>query len=152
MKAVLQRVCSASVEVENKFISKIDNGILILLGIHKEDTAEDISLLVDKICKLRIFEDEDRKLNLSLSDTKGDIMLVSNFTLLADCKKGSRPSFSDAMSFKNSESLYNEFANSLSERLDCKVEKGIFGADMQVSLVNDGPVTIVLDTKELRCK
>ena len=152
MKAVLQRVYSANVEIENNLICKINRGILVLLGIHKEDTAEDISLLVDKICRLRIFEDENRKLNLSLPDINGDIMLVSNFTLLADCKKGSRPSFSNAMDFKGAEILYNKFADLLSERLDCKVEKGIFGADMQVNLVNNGPVTIILDTKELKCK
>ncbi len=144
MKSVIQRVRSAKVEVDNKVISEIRKGLLILLGISEEDSGAEIAWLAKKVIELRIFEDTDKKMNLSLKDINGEILLVSQFTLYADCRKGRRPDFNKAAKPDKAEKLYEEFSLEL-ERNGIKPKMGIFGAFMQVSLVNDGPVTIILE-------
>ena len=144
MKVVIQRVLEAGVEVEGKSIASIGKGFLILLGVGKEDNKQIADKYIDKILKLRIFADENGKTNLSLLDVGGEILLVSQFTLYAECKKGNRPDFIKAGDAKLAEGLYEYFAQQIKERIG-KVETGQFGADMKVSLVNDGPFTIVLD-------
>ncbi|MEG0918590.1 MAG: D-aminoacyl-tRNA deacylase [Anaerovoracaceae bacterium] len=144
MKLVIQRVKEASVEVENKIVGKIDKGYLVLVGISKDDTEEIADKYVQKMINLRIFEDENGKTNLSLKDVGGEILLVSQFTLYANCKKGNRPSFVDAGGPEEAERLYEYIIKKTSEQVD-SVQKGIFGADMKVSLINDGPFTIILD-------
>lgn len=148
MKLVIQKVSHSSVTIDNKVYGKIDNGYMILVGICDHDTKEIIERMVDKVLHLRIFEDEEGKLNLSLLDVKGSILSISQFTLYANCKKGRRPSFIEAAKPNISKPLYEYFNTILIER-GIHVEQGVFGADMKVSLVNDGPVTIVLDSKEL---
>ena len=148
MKIVLQRVLQAKVEVDEKTVGKIGKGYLILVGISNEDTKEIADKMIEKVSKLRIFEDENGKTNLSISDVNGEILVVSQFTLYADCKKGNRPSFINAGSPQMAEELYNYILKRC-EELFANTEHGIFGADMKVSLVNDGPFTIVLDSKEL---
>ncbi len=145
MKAVIQRCFSASVFANGAVSGKIDKGFLILLGITEEDTLEEAKLLATKISKLRIFTDEDDKMNLSLLDVKGEALVVSNFTLCGDSKKGNRPSFSHAKEPGEANELYNEFCKFLNDT-GIAVEKGVFGAEMKVSLLADGPVTIILDT------
>ena len=145
MKVVLQRVESASVEVDGKIVSSIDKGYVVLLGIGANDTKEQIEKMADKIKKLRIFADENGKTNLSINDINGEILVVSQFTLYADCKKGNRPSFTDAGSPALAEELYNYFIEISQEQFK-KVGHGIFGAHMHVSLVNDGPFTIILES------
>ena len=146
MRAVIQRVKSPRVEVENKTVGSIGQGFLILLGVMEGDTEKQADILAAKVAKLRIFEDENQKMNLSLLDIKGEALVVSQFTLCADVKKGNRPSFTPSAEPKEANRLYEYFM----ERLTCegisKPEHGIFGADMQVSLTNDGPVTIIFDT------
>ena len=144
MKVVLQRVESASVEVDGKIISSINRGYVILLGIGAEDTKEQTEKMVEKIKKLRIFADENGKINLSIENIDGEILVVSQFTLYADCKKGSRPSFTNAGSPVLAEELYNYFIETSRSKFK-KVGHGIFGASMQVSLVNDGPFTVILE-------
>ena len=148
MKIVLQRVLQAKVEVDEKTVGKIGKGYLILVGISNEDTREIADKMIEKVSKLRIFEDENGKTNLSISDVNGEILVVSQFTLYADCKKGNRPSFINAGSPQMAEELYNYILKRC-EELFTNTQHGIFGADMKVSLVNDGPFTIVLDSKEL---
>lgn len=148
MKAVIQRVLNASVEVDNNIVSKIENGFLILLGVEQDDTEKSAQILASKIAKLRVFSDDNDKMNLSLIDTKNEALVVSQFTLCADCKKGNRPSFSYAAQPKIANELYEFFANELKKCGVADVKKGVFGADMKISLVNDGPVTIIFDTKE----
>ncbi len=150
MKAVLQRVSFAQVVVDNELVSKIENGFLILLGVENGDTKEDADVLSKKISGMRVFEDENGKMNLSLADIDGSVLVISQFTLLADCRKGRRPSFVNAGAPDMANELYEYFCERI--KLDGieNVKKGIFGADMKVSLLNDGPVTIVLDSKELR--
>jgi D-tyrosyl-tRNA(Tyr) deacylase len=147
MKAVIQRVTSAEVMIEEKIVGKIDQGFMILLGIHETDTAEDVAYLVRKISKLRVFEDDGGKMNLSLQDINGSILSVSQFTLYADTKKGNRPSFIEAARPETAVPLYELFNAQLKE-LEIPVETGEFGADMKVTLTNDGPVTIIIDTKD----
>jgi D-tyrosyl-tRNA(Tyr) deacylase len=147
MKAVIQRVSSASVKIDNQIISQIKNGLLVLLGIANSDTEKDAALMVDKIQNLRIFEDEANKMNLSVKDINGEILVVSQFTLLADVEKGRRPSFTEAASPQKAEEIYNKVINSLEEN-QLKVEAGKFKEHMQVELVNDGPVTIIFDTNK----
>lgn len=146
MKAVLQRVKRASVRVGTETIAEIGPGILALLGVGTEDDLKDAEYLAEKISGLRIFEDSQGKMNLSVKDIDGEIMLVSQFTLYADCRKGKRPSFTDAAPSREAEGLYLEFTRLLREK-GLKVEEGRFQARMEVDLVNDGPVTIILDTK-----
>ena len=150
MKAVIQRVKHSSVTVDGKLISKIDNGFMILLGVMDGDTKEDADKLVKKIPYLRIFEDENGKMNLSLLDTDGEILLVSQFTLCADCSHGRRPSFTNSAPPKEANDLYEYVADELKKAGVKDVKMGIFGADMKVDLLNDGPVTIILDSKELK--
>jgi len=147
MKAVLQKVTSASVVVEGEIISKIDIGLLILLGITQEDTTEDIQWLSKKIANLRIFNDENDVMNKSLIQIDGNAIVVSQFTLMANTKKGNRPSYIQAAKPEIAIPLYKQFIHQLENDLDKKVGTGIFGADMKIDLQNDGPVTIIIDTK-----
>ena len=147
MKAVIQRVTSASVAVENQTIGAIGPGLLILLGIHEEDTEAEVDYLVRKITKLRIFEDEQGKMNLDLAAIAGEVLSVSQFTLYADTKKGNRPSYAKAARPEVATDLYALFDQKLREA-NITVATGEFGAHMQIALVNDGPVTIVIDTRE----
>lgn len=147
MRAVLQRVSKASVEVDSKTVASITHGLVVLLGIEDADTSDDISWLSRKIANLRIFPDEENHMNISLTDSGGEIIVVSQFTLHASTKKGNRPSFTKSAKPEVSEPLYEQFVQQLEKELDEKVQTGIFGAMMHVSLVNDGPVTLVIDTK-----
>lgn len=146
MKAVIQRVKNAQVAVEEKIIGKIDDGLLVLLGVYEDDTDYDTEILASKISNLRIFCDENDKMNLSVKDIDGEVLVISNFTLCADTKKGNRPSFIMAKEPAFAEKEYEKFCDLLKQNGVRKVEKGSFGADMKVSLLNDGPVTIILDT------
>lgn len=144
MKLVIQRVKEARVEVNKNIVNQIDKGLLILVGITHTDTKEIADYLVKKVCNLRIFEDENSKMNLSLKDVKGKLLIVSQFTLYANCESGNRPSFTDAAKPDVANDLYEYFCDRCKEN-GVEVKKGIFGADMKVSLLNDGPVTIVLE-------
>lgn len=148
VKIVLQRVLEASVKIEEKIVGKIGKGYLLLIGVSNEDTKEIADKMIEKISKLRIFEDEDGKTNLSIDKVGGEVLAVSQFTLYADCKKGNRPSFINAGKPDMAEALY-EYILKRCEELFGKVEKGVFGADMKVALINDGPFTLVLDSKEI---
>ncbi|MBX2923319.1 MAG: D-tyrosyl-tRNA(Tyr) deacylase [Chitinophagaceae bacterium] len=147
MKVVLQRVSQASVKVDGTITGAIENGLLVLLGIEDSDTDEDIQWLSNKITGLRIFNDENGVMNLSVKDTEGDILLVSQFTLHASTKKGNRPSYIRASKSEIAIPVYEKMIRQLSADLGKNIQTGIFGADMKVSLLNDGPVTIVIDTK-----
>ncbi|MFN3315682.1 MAG: D-aminoacyl-tRNA deacylase [Raineya sp.] len=147
MIAVVQRVHKASVEIAETLHSSIGQGLLVLLGIADKDTSEDLEWLVKKIVQMRIFADEDGKMNLSVKDINGEILLVSQFTLLASTKKGNRPSFIEAARPEIAIPIYEKAIDLLSQELGKQVATGVFGADMQVSLQNDGPVTIVIDSK-----
>lgn len=147
MRAVVQRVTSSSVKVNGDVVGSINKGFNILLGISKEDTIEDLQYIKDKIINLRVFEDDNDKMNKSLLDIKGEILLISQFTLYGDCRKGRRPNFMNAMSGDDAINLYNKFIELIKET-GLKVETGIFGADMKVDIQNDGPVTILLDSKK----
>ncbi|MCK5837201.1 MAG: D-tyrosyl-tRNA(Tyr) deacylase [Desulfobacula sp.] len=147
MKAVVQRVKKAHVTVDNAIISHIDNGLLVLLGVQEEDTRKDVAFLVEKIINLRIFEDNKGKMNISLKDVKGELLVVSQFTLLGDCRKGRRPSFVKAASPENAKALYEYFIHrAIASNVVTK--SGVFQAMMEVSLINQGPVTLLLDTRE----
>ena len=147
MRIVLQRVKSASVSIDDVVVGKINQGFLLLVGVGPEDSSDDASYLARKIAGMRIFSDENGKMNLSIDQVGGKILSVSQFTLFADTKKGNRPSFTGAASPEAANKLYEEFNEILRTEYGLIVETGEFGADMQVSLVNDGPVTILLDTK-----
>ncbi len=149
MKVVLQRVSSAKVEVNNSITGQIGKGFMLLLGVENGDTEKDADVLASKIFNLRIFTDNNDKMNLSLSDVKGQVLVVSNFTLCADCSHGRRPGFFNAARPDTANPLYEYFCEKLLENGVEKVEKGIFGADMLVSIENDGPVTLILNSKEL---
>ena len=148
MKAVIQRVSEASVTINKKVVSKINEGILILIGIVAEDSIEDIEWLTKKIVNLRIFNDENDIMNKSLIDVVGDAIVVSQFTLQASTKKGNRPSYIKAAKPDVAIPLYEQFVTILENKLNKKVGTGEFGADMKVSLINDGPVTIIIDSKQ----
>ena len=148
MRVVLQRVTQASVKVDGEVIGAIGNGFLILLGVSDEDNETVADKMADKICRLRIFEDENGKTNLSLADVSGEILVVSQFTLYADCKKGNRPSFVKAGNPEKANRLYEYFMKRCQTHVQT-VEHGQFGADMKVELLNDGPFTLMLDSKEL---
>lgn len=147
MRAVIQRVSTANVKIDNNISGEISKGLVVLLGIGEEDNEEDIKYLSDKIMNLRIFEDEDEKMNLSLLDIKGELLVVSQFTLYGDCRKGRRPNFMKAAKPKEAINLYEKFKYTCKE-YNIKVESGEFGADMKVDLINDGPVTILIDSKK----
>ncbi len=147
MKVVVQRVSEASVTIDGQIHGKIEKGFLLLVGIQDSDSEEVIRKMADKIARMRIFVDENDKMNLSLSQVNGDILSISQFTLYADCKKGNRPSFSLAGKPEHAKKMYLYF-NEYLRSLGIKVEEGIFGADMKVRLLNDGPVTIILDSNE----
>lgn len=150
MRAVIQRVSHASVTVEEKIIGQIGEGFLILLGVGQEDTASDVPLLAEKVANLRIFCDENDKMNRSLLDVGGGALVVSNFTLYADCRKGRRPSFANAAAPEMANELYEAFCAQLSTLGVSRVEKGEFGGDMKVELLNDGPITLIVDTDDLK--
>ncbi len=147
MKTVIQRVSLASVTINYEIVAQINSGLLILVGIEDADTEEDSNWLSSKITNLRIFGDENEVMNLSIKDIDGDIIVVSQFTLHASTKKGNRPSYSKASKPEIAIPLYENFVQSLEKELGKKVQTGQFGADMKVSLLNDGPVTIVIDSK-----
>ena len=147
MKAVIQRVSSASVTVDDKKISEIGSGFLILLGIAQEDEERDIDYLVKKTAGLRIFKDDRQNMNLSIQDVGGEILVVSQFTLCADTRRGNRPSFVGAAEPKMAENMYDHYCKKL-QLLNIPVSKGQFGASMDVGLINDGPVTIILDSRK----
>ena len=146
MKIVIQRVTEANVKVEGKIVGEITKGLLLLIGIDEEDEKTDADWLVQKILNLRIFGDEEGKLNLSVTDISGEIICISQFTLIADYKKGNRPSFIKAAKADKAIPLFEYFKNEIAKS-GLKTESGIFGADMKISLLNDGPVTIVMDSK-----
>ena len=148
MKALIQRVLESKLEIEGKEYSKIRKGFLVLLGITHEDTEEDMKVLAEKICKLRIFEDENEKMNLSIKDVGGALHIVSQFTLYADCHHGNRPSFINAAKPEYANELYEKFIKYCREDLEMEVATGSFGADMKITLINDGPVTIMLECKD----
>ena len=147
MRAVVQRVKESSVTVEGIITGKIGAGLLVLLGIAKKDTINDIDFVADKILNLRIFEDGDKKMNRSVLDTGGEMLVVSQFTLLGDCRKGRRPSFTDAAEPEKANELYEKFVEKIRGK-GVKVQTGIFRAMMDVSLVNDGPVTLIVESKQ----
>lgn len=147
MRVVVQRVNSSKVTVEGKVVGSINKGLNLLIGISKEDTEEDLLYLKDKILNLRIFEDENDKMNLSLLDIKGEILAISQFTLYGDCRKGRRPNFMEAEGGERARTLYERFVELLRES-NLKVETGKFGAHMIVDIQNDGPVTLMLDSKK----
>lgn len=147
MKFVIQRVNNASVTIEGKTVGSINKGLLILMGVSDTDTADMLPKFADKIVKMRIFADENGKTNLSLGDVQGEMLIVSQFTLYADCRKGNRPSFTSAGAPDTASALYEQFITLCKERIT-KVETGEFGADMKVSLENDGPFTIILDSRD----
>ena len=148
MKFVIQRVTESTVKVDGEVIGQIGRGFMVLIGVGQEDTIEIADKMVKKMVGLRIFEDENGKTNLSLADVKGELLLISQFTLYANCKKGNRPSFIESGAPDKAEALYEYIIAKCKESVPV-VEKGIFGADMKVSLVNDGPFTIVLDSEKL---
>lgn len=147
MRVVLQRVSSASVSVSEKIVGEIQKGLLVFVGIEDADTQEDIDWLVTKITQVRIFGDENEVMNLSVEEVKGDLLVVSQFTLHAATKKGNRPSYIKAARPEVAIPLYEKFVTALEHKLSKKVPTGIFGADMKVALLNDGPVTIIMDSK-----
>lgn len=146
MRAVVQRVIESRVEVDGKIVGEISKGLLLFLGIGKEDNEKDMDYLINKILGLRIFTDDFGKMNLSLLDIKGELLVVSQFTLYGDARKGRRPSFTNSALPEKAEALYEKFINR-SRANGVRVDSGVFGADMKISLINDGPVTILLDSK-----
>lgn len=147
MRAVIQRVKASRVEVEGKVIGEIGTGLNVLIGISKEDTKEDIEYIVRKVLGMRIFEDENGKMNFSLQDIEGELLLISQFTLYGDCRKGKRPDFMKAQGGEEAQKLYNELVEAFKKEVK-NVQTGEFGADMQVYIQNDGPVTLLLESKK----
>lgn len=151
MRAVLQRVNCASVEVEGKIVGQIDKGFVVFFGVGKGDTVEDLNYLVKKICGLRIFEDENQKMNLSPIQVGAQLLVISNFTLFAKTSHGFRPDFFESMPADEANKFVQKFVEMCKEQKTfSKVEQGIFGADMKVEVSNDGPITIIFDTKEIK--
>lgn len=148
MRAVVQRVKKSQVVVNGTVVGSINKGILVLLGVGREDTEEDLKWLVDKVVNLRIFEDDEGKMNKSVKDVNGEILVVSQFTLYGDCRRGRRPSFTQAAPPEKGKLFYEKFIELLKEE-KVKVENGVFGAKMEVHLINDGPVTILIDSKKI---
>ncbi|MBR3255459.1 MAG: D-tyrosyl-tRNA(Tyr) deacylase [Clostridia bacterium] len=150
MKLLVQRVKEANVKVDNKTVGQIEKGFLVLVGITHNDTVKEADYLAKKLINLRVFEDENQKMNLNIKDIEGKLLIVSQFTLYANCGSGNRPSFTDAAKPDMAEKLYEYFCKKCSE-YDIEVQKGIFGADMKVQLINDGPVTILLEKNSNIC-
>lgn len=148
MRAVVQRVSKAQVSVDSKIVGSIEKGLVVYIGVGKEDTNSDIDYLADKVAGLRIFEDDNEKMNLSVQDIEGDVLAISQFTLYGDVRKGKRPSFTDSAEPLIGNEFYEQFIDKL-ENMGINVQRGIFGAHMEVSYINDGPVTILLDSKKL---
>ena len=148
MRAVVQRVKRAEVRVNNEITGKIDKGMLVLLGVGQDDTNKDLEYMAEKIVNLRIFEDQEGKMNLSVLDVNGGILVVSQFTLYGDCRKGKRPSYSTAARPEMAEKLYNEFVDYIKSKYDIKVETGVFQAMMDVDFINEGPVTLLIDSQK----
>ena len=146
MRAVVQRVKQSSVKAGNEIVGQIESGLLVLLGVARDDTVKDADYLVNKIINLRIFEDQDGKMNRSLLETGGELLAVSQFTLLADCRKGRRPSFVEAAQPQKAIDLYTKFVDLVREK-GVKVQTGRFRAMMEVALINDGPVTIIIESR-----
>ncbi len=149
MKVVIQRVLKSSVEIDKKIKGEIGKGLNLLVGVGPEDTLSDVKKAVEKIINLRIFEDNDGKMNLSLLDIEGEALIISQFTLYADIRKGRRPSFTGAAAPDKANELYEKFIEEMEAKMPGKIQTGSFGADMKVSILNDGPVTIILDTSLL---
>ncbi|TCO79841.1 D-aminoacyl-tRNA deacylase [Marinisporobacter balticus] len=147
MRAVIQRVSCASVMVDGSILGEIDKGFLVLLGVEEDDEEKDLEYMAEKIVNLRIFEDEFEKMNLSILDIRGDMLIVSQFTLLGDCRKGRRPNFMNAAKPEKANDLYMKFVEKC-KTYGIKVETGVFRAHMEVSLCNDGPVTMLMDSKK----
>lgn len=147
MRLVIQRASEASVKIEDEIVGKIQQGLVILIGIEEQDTTEDADWLIQKISQLRVFSDENGKMNLSIQEIKGSFLIISQFTLHASTKKGNRPSYIKAAKPEIAIPLYNYFIDSLKTNSNLSVETGKFGADMKVALVNDGPITIIMDSK-----
>ena len=148
MRAVVQRVSRGSVIVENSVIRSINKGLVVLLGVTEEDSESDADYMIDKIINLRIFEDENEKMNFSLLDISGEILVVSQFTLYGDCRKGRRPNFMSAAKPEKAELLYNKFVDNMKSK-NIKTQTGVFQADMQVQIENDGPVTLIVDSQKI---
>lgn len=148
MRAVVQRVLSGSVTVDNETVGSIGKGFVVLLGVSEKDTAEDVSYMADKVANLRIFEDSEGKMNLSLLDINGELLIVSQFTLYGDCRKGRRPNFMNAAKPEKAEALYNEFVKKCRD-MGIKTETGTFQSDMKVNILNDGPVTVIVDSEKI---
>lgn len=148
MRAVVQRVKRSSVTVDSQVVGKINKGFNVLVGISKDDNIEDLKYIKEKIMNLRVFSDENDKMNLTLKDVQGELLIISQFTLYGDCRKGRRPNFMDALGGEEAKKLYNEFLE-LFKKEDIKVAAGIFGADMEVEIINDGPVTLLLESKRI---
>ena len=144
MKVVIQRVSKAQVTIDDKIIGEISQGLLIFVGVAQDDNMIQIKKLADKILNLRIFDDINNKMNLSINDIKGSLLIISQFTLYADCKKGNRPSFMNAASPVHAKKIYNEFVNYMVQK-KIKVQSGKFGADMEINLINSGPATFILE-------
>jgi len=144
MRLLIQRVCKASITVDNNVVGEIKEGLLVFLGIHLDDTDANIDYLIKKIINLRIFNDSEGKMNLSIQDIKGEVLLVSQFTLYADCRKGNRPDFANAAKPEKALFLYNMFLSKI-KNTNLHIETGIFGASMKIAFINDGPVTILLE-------
>lgn len=149
MRVVIQRVREASVKINDEIVGEIQQGLLVLLGIEHVDSELDADYLIQKLIHLRIFGDDEGKMNLSVSDISGDLLIVSQFTLFADTKKGNRPSFIRSARPVQARPLYDYFLSQLNKSFSGKIENGVFGANMQVELINDGPVTIIIDSKDL---
>lgn len=148
MRAVVQRVTQGSVEVEQKLVGSIGKGLVVLLGVSEEDTIDDVKYMTDKILNLRVFDDEEGKMNYSLLDIKGELLVVSQFTLYGDCRKGRRPNYMAAARPELADELYKELIKACRAQL-IKTETGVFQADMKVNIINDGPVTLIIDSDKI---
>lgn len=148
MRAVVQRVTKGNVEIDGNIVGSIDKGLVVLLGVSEKDTQEDVNYMAEKVLNLRVFDDEEGKMNYSLLDIKGELLVVSQFTLYGDCRKGRRPNYMAAAKPDKADELYNEFVK-LCRAQDVKTETGVFQADMKVNIINDGPVTLIVDSEKI---